>query len=50
MVLYKTRINFNWLNKMWNNDESAYRLSASSNYKHSVDATSLGLDLCQMLN
>lgn len=39
-----------WLNKMWNNDKSAYRLSASSIYKHSIDATTLGLDLCQMLN
>lgn len=39
-----------WLNKMWNNDESAYRLSASSIYKHSVDATTLGLDLCHMFN
>ena len=39
-----------WLNKMWNDDESAYRLSASSIYKHSIDATTLGLDLCQMLN
>jgi len=40
----------NWLDEMWNYDESAYRLSASSFYKHSIDSTSLGLDLCQMLN
>ena len=39
-----------WLNGMWNDDESAYRLSSSSFYKHSIDATTLGLDLCQMLN
>ena len=40
----------NWLDRMYNKEHSAYRLSEHSFYEHSIDSTSLALDLRQMLN